>query len=357
MIKQTITIVLLVGSSVFAAADIGQYRNRPAEWFSTDEGKQVVSNIISWQNANGGWWKAYDPAKPRPAHIAPSTEPNQIPGDDTDSWHRTSTIDNNATWSEMRVLARAVTFAKRDDANQSFERGLKFLFDAQYPTGGWPQRFPIEKNYGRYVTFNDNAMLGVMLLMRDIFNKQEDFTFVDDATRDKCKAAFDQGVEYILKSQIRTPMGLTVWCQQHDPETFAPMGARKFELASLSGDESAGILIMLMQIPNPDERVKASIGAGVAWYEKSKLTGIRVEKTKNPASPHGVDVAVVQDPSAEPIWARFYDIETNKPFFCDRDGVKKWSLAEIGKERQSGYAWHRPWGKPVLAAYEKWKAK
>ena len=199
MIKQAIAIVLLVGSSVFAAADIGQYRNRPADWFSTDEGKQVVGNIISWQNANGGWWKAYDPAKPRPEHIAPSTEPNQIPGDDVDSWHRTSTIDNSATYSELRVLARAVTVTKRDDAKQSFERGLKFLFEAQYPTGGWPQRFPIENNYGRYVTFNDNAMLGVMLLLRDIFTKQEDFAFVDDATREKSKAAFDHGVEYIVK--------------------------------------------------------------------------------------------------------------------------------------------------------------
>jgi PelA/Pel-15E family pectate lyase len=65
----------------------------------------------------------------------------------------------------------------------------------------------------------------------------------------------------------------------------------------------------------------------------------------------------VDDPSAEPLWARYYDIETNRPFFCGRDGVKKWSLAEIEPERRSGYAWLRPWGAKVMKEYGKWSAK
>ena len=49
---------------------------------------------------------------------------------------------------------------------------------------------------------------------------------------------------------------------------------------------------------------------------------------------------VVADPTAPPIWARFYEIGTNRPFFCGRDGVKKYSLAEIEHERRIGYAWY-----------------
>ena len=30
-----------------------------------------------------------------------------------------------------------------------------------------------------------------------------------------------------------------------------------------------------------------------------------------------------KDSTALAQWARFYDLETGKPFFCDRDGIKK----------------------------------
>ena len=34
------------------------------------------------------------------------------------------------------------------------------------------------------------------------------------------------------------------------------------------------------------------------------------------------DKRMVMDPNAEPTWARFYEIDTNRPFFCNRDGIK-----------------------------------
>ena len=27
------------------------------------------------------------------------------------------------------------------------------------------------------------------------------------------------------------------------------------------------------------------------------------------------------------LWARFYELETNRPFFCDRDGIKKYDIS------------------------------
>src|SRR5208282_4315875 len=35
--------------------------DEPDDWFRTDKGRQIVDNIVGWQNANGGWWKNYDP--------------------------------------------------------------------------------------------------------------------------------------------------------------------------------------------------------------------------------------------------------------------------------------------------------
>ncbi len=67
------------------------------------------------------------------------------------------------------------------------------------------------------------------------------------------------------------------------------------------------------------------------------------------------DKKIVPDRGAPPLWARFYEISTNRPFFCGRDGVKKDSLAAIEAERRNGYAWYGEWGRRVLERYARWE--
>ncbi len=70
------------------------------------------------------------------------------------------------------------------------------------------------------------------------------------------------------------------------------------------------------------------------------------------------DVEVVKDPNAPPQWARFYEIESNRPFFANRDGRKVDSLAEVALERRSGYAWYGRWPEHLLeSAYFQWMAR
>ena len=57
------------------------------------------------------------------------------------------------------------------------------------------------------------------------------------------------------------------------------------------------------------------------------------------------------------MWARFYDLETELPYVCDRDGIKKKSLEEIGYERRNGYSWYTDKPQEVLGKYPVWKAK
>ncbi len=112
-----------------------------------------------------------------------------------------------------------------------------------------------------------------------------------------------------------------------------------------------------MELEKPDDRVTQGVRGAALLYEQAKLTGLRLEQKPGKNSPRGYDVVVVNDPNALPLWARFYDLETGKPFYCGRDGVKKSSMAEIELERRVGYAWLRPFGEKVLAAYPKWAAK
>ena len=63
---------------------------------------------------------------------------------------------------------------------------------------------------------------------------------------------------------------------------------------------------------------------------------------------------MVEDASAKPLWARFMELENNRPFFCDRDGIKKYSLDEIGAERRNGYGWYTNEPKEVIKKYDRW---
>jgi pectate lyase len=65
---------------------------------------------------------------------------------------------------------------------------------------------------------------------------------------------------------------------------------------------------------------------------------------------------VIKDASAPVIWARFYEIETNRPIFCGRDGLIKYDISQIEAERRNGYAWYGNWGEKVARAYAEWPA-
>lgn len=329
-----------------------------ADWLVSSEGRQMLANILTYQTASGGWCKAYDARSPRDpnAGIEGFGGANGVP-----------ILDNGATYGEIRLLARAYAADPRPEYRTACERGVEFLLTRQYPNGGWPQRSPLdmtEKNYGLHITFNDGAMVGAMEVMRDIAEQRRpEYAFFGEATRERCRRAFDRGVECILQTQIQVGGRLTAWCQQHDEKTLAPANARSYELPSISGSESADIVRLLMQIEKPDARVRKAIEAAVAWFESAKITGIRLERVPIPNVPPGTnpkdtyETVVVKDPSALPLWARYYDLETLKPYFSDRSGVKHPEFKDIPRERRNGYTWYGDWGAAVASDYRKWQKR
>ena len=150
---------------------------------------------------------------------------------------------------------------------------------------------------------------------------------------------------------------MTVWCAQHDSKTLQPAKARAFELPSLSGNESVGILRFLMAIEQPSDAVKKAIHAGVAWLDAVRIKGIKLQDIADPNQPQGKDRVVVADPNSV-LWARFYDLKTNQPFFVGRDSQPKATLAEIENERRTGYAYYGTWpAKLIDKEYSAWKVK
>ncbi|GAA4417576.1 pectate lyase [Nibrella viscosa] len=268
-----------------------------------------------------------------------------------------ATIDDQATTREINYLVQAFQQTENPAYRQAAERGIRYLLVAQNTTGGWGQFYPDTSGYHKHITYNDQAMIDVMWVMKYTADGTHGFDAVDKTLGPQARTAVDRGVQCILKTQYKQQGKLTAWCAQHDRKTLLPANARAFELASLSGNESVGIVEFLISLDNPSPEIRQAVHAAVAWLESVKLTGIAIKRVKAPSQPRGQDVVVVQD-SNSTLWARFYDLDTNTPFFCGRDGVKKKSLAEIENERRTGYAWYGTWPAKLLSKdYPEWVKK
>jgi PelA/Pel-15E family pectate lyase len=157
---------------------------------------------------------------------------------------------------------------------------------------------------------------------------------------------------------MRVAGRLTAWCAQVDALTLEPRPARTYEHASISGSEGAGIVRFLMAIERPSPAVIAAVESAVAWFRDVRLTGMRVVDRADASVPGGVDRVVMQDPAAPPIWARFYEVGTNRPIFSGRDGRVRYNLAEIEVERRVNYSWLGPYAADLLAKdYPAWRAR
>lgn len=323
---------------------------KPASWFSSVEGARVGENLLLWQRGNGGWPKDLDMVRP----LGRAEQETLVRRRDrTDT-----TIDNGATTTQVRFLARLFAAAHDGRFRAGALRGLDWLLAAQYPNGGWPQFFPLRTDYSRHVTFNDDAMAHAMELLDDVARCAPPFEWVDDERRGRAGTAFDRGIRLLLDSQVVTSGIRTAWGAQHDERTLGPRPARAFEPVSLTASESVGLVELLMRVPDPGPDVVEAVDAAVAWLSSVALHGLRVERRAVGGAPGSVDAVAVPDPSAPPLWARFYEIGTNRPLFCGRDGVVRYSLDEIEHERRIGYAWYvtRP-ARLLEDGYPAWKAK
>lgn len=324
----------------------------PDQWYGSDDAKRVAENVLLAQKDVGGWSKNI----PYHHELSQSEREGFING----KAEVGATFDNGSTITELRFLAKVYTYIKDTRYQEAFEKGLHYIFVSQYENGGWPQFFPVQRDgdyYSRHITYNDDAMVNILKFLKEIYADQKAFLplGVDDAVKQNAKISFDKGIACILKTQIVVEGKPTVWCAQHDEKTFAPAKARTYELPSFSGAESASIVLLLMDIESPSKEIVASIEAAVKWFKEHTVEGIRITTVTNDDGKR--DRIVVEDKDAPAVWGRFYDLETERPFFCDRDGIKKNTLAEIGYERRNGYAWYTDKPQAVLNAYTEWKSK
>lgn len=312
----------------------------------------VAERMLVYQRENGGWPQPGGD----PIDYGKELSPQQKNKIQKDKKKTDTTIDDQATVREIIYLAGAYAKTENKSYLSAVESGVDYLLKAQYPSGGWGQFFPDTTGYRKHITFNDNAMVSVLEVMREVAGRQGGFAALRADQVQAAQHAIDRAVPCILRCQYVQNGTLTVWCAQHDRDTFLPAKARSFELPSLSGSESVGIVRFLMHIENPAPEIKKAVNAAVAWFEKVKIQDMDTRLVRD-ENGKAVDRIVFPSPG-KVIWARFYDLETNRPFFTGRDSQPKTDLKEIETERRVGYSFYGDYASKLLTKeYPEWKQK
>jgi PelA/Pel-15E family pectate lyase len=318
--------------------------------YGQEKSDSIAENMLLLQRNYGGWSKFFNKQKVDYKQVFGPTE---IKLAEEQKGLEDATIDNNATTTEIRYLVKAYHETKNERYLQAARLGVRYLLKAQYANGGWPQYYPDKHLYRSQITFNDRAMINVLLIMQDIKNAKGGFEILSRYV-DEAKAAIDKGIACILQTQISIDGKKTIWAAQYDKDTLQPAKARAYELPSLASSESSDILLFLMDQPSPVTAIKEAVEAGIHWFDIHAIRDQAVVLIDDARQASGKD-RILQAKHGSLIWARFYDLKNQGPIFVGRDGEPHGNLTAIENERRVGYAWYGNWGDKVNKAYKKWK--
>lgn len=342
---------LLPAGSLYSIPS-GKLRMRDVEekeeaWFAGPEAKALAEALIANQNEDGGWFK-----------LGSSSDLLHVVNREAyPAIRQNSTIDNGTTVFQLSTLAK-INAAQPDPALQSaIASGVRYLLDGQYDNGGWSQFFPIRSGYHARITFNDDAVANVLQLLRNVTDEEGDFAFLEASVLERAGEALQKGIDLVLRTQIVQEGQKTVWCAQYDEVSLECARGRSYELASLSGGESANILRFLMSLEAPNQTVIDAVNAGVAYLAGQAIEGKKLTRRQDATLPFGRDRILVDD-AGSVVWPRFIELGTNRPLYSNRAGDRLYNYEEVSYERRERYSWLVTTPRDVLnKVYPEWQQK
>jgi len=196
------------------------------------------------------------------------------------------------------------------------------MMKAQFKNGAWPQWYPLIGAYHDYYTFNDNSIndcIRVMLKAHKIYGKEE---YLRSAK---------QGGNFIILSQL--PLPQSGWAQQYSHD-LKPAWARSFEPPGICSSVTARNIRTLVDLYlyTKDEKYLDPVPMAILWLEKSKI--------------------------GDNLWARLYEVGTNKPIYGDREDGNKihYDYASISEYERKSYSWQGSYGIKEVAYYNQVKS-
>ena len=92
----------------------------------------------------------------------------------------------------------------------------------------------------------------------------------------------------------------------------------------------------------------AAVEGATAWFRHTALPDLAWRRSGAEGE------QLVAAPGAPLLWARLYELGTDKPIFGDRDRIIHYAVSEISPERRLGYGWYGDWPAAALETYQGW---
>jgi len=256
-----------------------------------DRAKEVASALEKGQHPSGGWnyFIDFDPAG-LPAYYEEFFSKCW-------GWQEylkqrdNATFDDYSTTEPTRFFLRLYGATKDAGHKAVLDKALGHILRAQYPDGGWPQRFPGAEGGHDYTaarTFNDDVIYDCIEVLLEAHEQLGDPRFQQAAT---------EGMAFYRRAQLPAPQA--GWAQQYDGD-LQPVWGRPFEIDTVSSTQTVGNILQLFTFygMTGDARYLEPVPAALDWLDASHL-------------PHAEGYT----------HTNFYEMGTNRPVYIKQTGT------------------------------------
>ncbi len=204
-----------------------------------------------------------------------------------------ATFDDAGTSEAMQFLLRLYVEKRDPRWKPALDKALNFVLEAQYPVGGWPQRYPVqpkfEGDYTGYITFNDDVAGENIKFLIMAYQALGDTRVLDPINR---------AMTSFLVTQLGQPQ--PGWALQYTLD-LRPAAARSYEPLALATHTTASNTVQLMTFYEltGDARFLARVPEALDWLDKVRLPSPTSDGRTHPT---------------------FIEIGTDRPLYVHRRG-------------------------------------
>ena len=270
---------------------------------------EVANILIENQLECGGWNYLFDLAGEESTKRWYDTYGRQAwRMEEFQHYYGNATFDDGSTISAAEFLIRIYVEKHEETFKPALDKAIHFVLESQYPSGGWPQRYPTEmnydilgeKNYASFITFNDDVCFDNVEFLIQCYQ------FLG---MEHLKPAIYRAMD--LVKNLQTPPPYSGWADQYTLD-FKPAGARTYEPKGLSASTTMKTIQMLQGYYKltADPKYLEGIPDAIEFLKLIKLSESQVQQSgrNRPANSEAF------------MTGRFINDETGLPQFVHREG-------------------------------------
>jgi len=292
--------------------------------------ERAADALVWGQHPSGGWHYLIDFDMPGIRKWYEETASRCWGWEEYYHYYGNCTFDDSATYAPARFLLELYTTTLDPKYRTPLLKALGFVLEAQYPNGGWPQRYPLMydfphdgiADYTHYYTFNDGVIRNNVMLLFEAWEKLGNEEYLKAARR---------GMDFYIISQLPEPQA--GWAQQYTMD-MKPGAARTYEPAAVSTHRTVRNIrdLMIFYTMTGDRRYLNPIPSAIEWLRNSVIN---------------------TDPSAGYTHAGFYEPGTNEPLYYHFKGTCPEDHTWWIDHDRTGAWWYRKSAKPDIEGLER----